>query len=154
MAGVLDLTTFAQIRGVLTVSSADLPDDTLASYGLDDDLAVDLDGWVSGWSAIGDDAQKRLLRLYAKYFCAATVATTASVFVLTKATDGSNEGQRSDGEGFRWLADAMRGKAAQFKAQLLDSLQGVTTTSPTYSIISRVTPDRDPVTQARSANAS
>lgn len=157
---LFSLTTFDQIRGVLTVSQADLPDETLASYGLDDDLAVELDGWAGDWQAMitagqaepaaAEDVKKyRLLRLFAKYFCAAAVAATAPVFVLTKSTDGSNEGQRSDQEGFLWLQRAMMAKAAQFREQLLELVGSLQASAP-VTIISRVTPARDPVTEARS----
>lgn len=146
----LSLTSFEQIRGVLTVSDADLPDETLTAYGIGDDLAEDLDVWVSGWAVITDDKQTRLLRLYAKYFCAATVAATAPVFVLTKQTDGSNEGQRSDGEGFRWLAKELMSKAAVYRAKLL-SLVGEPAAEEPPTLVSRVVPARDPITEARDA---
>lgn len=158
---LLSLTTFDQIRGVLTVSPEDLPDETLTPYGLEDDLAVDLDGWVSGWQAIIEAGtavepsptaesvkQLRLLRLYAKYFCAAQLAATAPVFVLTKVGDGSNEGQRSDAEGFLWLQSAMQTKANSYKALLAEEL-GQSAPASMMQFISRVIPTRDPVTEAR-----
>jgi hypothetical protein len=149
---VLDLTSFDQIRGVLTVSQADLPDETLTAYALEDDLTVDLDSWVSGWATVVDVAQARLLRLYAKYFCAGTVAATAPVFVLTKMSDGSNEGQRSNAEGFLWLSESMLKKAAGYKAKLLVAQGGQIDPAAAYTLISRVTPDRDPVVEPRSAS--
>lgn len=146
---VLDLTTFDQIRGVLTVSNADLPDSVLASYGLEDDLGADLDAWATGWSSVADAGQSRLLRLYAKYFCAGTVAKTAQVFVLTKASDGSNEGQRSDADGFLWLSKTLLEKAAGFRDQYLAAV-GAVSSSERVSMVGRVIPSRDPITQARS----
>lgn len=146
---VLNLTSFDQIRGVLTVSPADLPDTVLASYGLEDDLGADLDSWAAGWSSVADPAQGRLLRLYAKYFCAGTVARTAQVFVLTKASDGSNEGQRSDADGFLWLSESLLGKASGFKDQFL-ALAGTSAPSQRMTFASRVSPGRDPITEARS----
>lgn len=146
---VLDLTTFDQIRGVLTVSPADLPDSVLASYGLEDDLGADLDAWAAGWSSVVDAGQSRLLRLYAKYFCAGSVARTAQVFVLTKASDGSNEGQRSDADGFLWLSETLLAKAAGFKDQFLEAA-GAAASSQRMTFASRVTPARDPITEARS----
>lgn len=143
------LTTSEQIRGVLTVSQADLSDETLAAYGLEDDLAADLEDWLPGWADVVDTAQARLLRLYAKYFCAATVAATAPVFVLTKLTDGSNEGQRGGADGFLWLSETLMNKAGGFKARLQDLL-GEGTDAEAYTVTSRVTPSRDPVTEARS----
>ena len=167
------LTTNSQIRSVLTVSEADLPDEMLSAYGIEDDLAVDLDGWVPIWETIvtegtpleavegepappATDAEKvkqlRLLRLYSKYFCASVVAATAPVFVLTKMTDGSNEGQRSDADGFLWLSQNLRTKANQHKLNLLEALEQPVQVE-TMTLISRVRPARDPVTQPREAEA-
>ena len=145
---VLDLTTFDQIRGVLTVSPADLPDSVLASYALEDDLGADLDAWATGWSSVVDPAQSRLLRLYAKYFCAGTVAKTAQVFVLTKKSDGSNEGQRSDSEGFLWMAESLLSRAAAIKSQFLDLIGG-SEPGAWVSVTGVVRPVRDPVTESR-----
>lgn len=148
----LSLTSFSQIRGVLTVSEADLSDEGLESYGLGDDLAVDLDEWLEGWGLITDEKQTRLLRLYAKYFCAATVAATAPVFVLTKQTDGANEGQRSGNEGFRWLADSLMAKALSYRDKLLE-LVGEPVSTGEMVFAARVIPTRDPVTEPRSEPA-
>lgn len=145
---VLGLTTFDQIRGVLTVSPADLPDSVLTSYGLEDDLGADLDAWATGWSSVVDPAQGRLLRLYAKYFCAGTVAKTAQVFVLTKKSDGSNEGQRSDSEGFLWMAESLLSRAAAIKSQLLDLIGG-SEPGAWVSVTGVVRPTRDPITESR-----
>jgi hypothetical protein len=149
---LLELTSFAQIRGVLTVSSADLPDATLAGYGLEDDLQVELESWLANWQAItsgADEQRKRLLRLWAKYYCAAVVASTASVFVLKKVSDGANEGQRSDTEGFAHIKQEMLDKAAGFKRQLEKLINPLVVTD-TMTFTSRVIPGRDPITQARS----
>ncbi|MBU0860279.1 MAG: hypothetical protein KKC02_09110 [Gammaproteobacteria bacterium] len=157
---LFSLTTFDQIRGVLTVSQADLPDEVLDSYGLEDDLAVDLDDWAGDWKAMSaagaadtaseeDTKRYRLLKLFSKYFCAAQVAATAPVFVLTKTSDGSNEGQRGDSEGFLWLQKAMLTKASQYREKLLDLLN-VAPVDSSMTFTSRVAPARDPVTEARS----
>jgi hypothetical protein len=127
---VLSLTSFDQIRGVLTVSQADLPDETLSAYALEDDLTVDLDEWATGWATFTDEGHTRLLRLYAKYFCAGTVAGMAQVFILKKSTDGSTEGQRSDADGFLWLAGHLLEKALGFRLKLTEAL-GVEVTAPT-----------------------
>lgn len=148
---ILNLTSFAQIRGVLTVSEADLPDETLASYGLDDDLAADLDSWAQGWAAIAVPEQARSLRLFSKYFCAAAVASSAPVFVLTKMSDGSNEGQRNGTEGFLWLSEAMRSKAQAHKSALLLAL-GTEPAPVGYTLVSAVRPTRDPIVEPRSAS--
>lgn len=146
----LSLTSFNQIRGVLTVSDTDLDDGTLEAYGLGDDLAEDLDTWLPGWEGVQEVKQLRLLRLYAKYFCAATVAATAPVFILTKDTDGENEGQRSDTASYRWLAAELRTRAAGYRDKILG---GYTAESEELAVVSRVTPTRDPVTEARDETA-
>lgn len=148
---ILGLTSFEQVRGVLSVSEADLPDSTLASYVLEDDLGADLDGWAPGWASIVEEKQARSLRLFSKYFCASTVAAAAPVFVLTKMSDGSNEGQRNGTEGFRWLAEAMMSKASVHKAALLLALSGEAAAAP-YAIVSRVQPSRDVIVEPRSAS--
>ena len=148
---VLGLTSFAQIRGVLTVSPADLPDESMQGFGVEDDLAEDLHGWVPAWADVlaeNDDRKVRLLRLYAKYLCASLFAGTAEVFVLTKISDGSNEGQRS-GEGLQDLASKLKAKAAGYRAAYEALVSGQSRGSTSYTLISRVTPTRDPVTEAR-----
>ena len=145
---ILGLTGFDQIRGVLTVSPADLPDSVLIPYGIEDDLAAELMTWVPGYASLTDENQLRLLRLFSKYFCASIVAGTAQVFVLTKASDGSNEGQRSDADGWAWMSNSLKQKAAGYKAQLLTAL-GTSAAGPRITLVSRVTPTRDPITEAR-----
>lgn len=149
---VLDLTSFDQIRGVLAVSPNDLPNEILEPYGLEEDLEVDLSGWVGDWQRIRDSGaarQQMMLKLYAKYRCAAWVAAAGQNFMFTRFTDGANEGQRSDAEGFEKLKNHMESRAASYREQLEESL------SPTYSasrttLFGRVTPGRDPVTEGRS----
>lgn len=144
---ILGLTNFAQIRGVLTVSPADLPDGALAGYALEDDLGASLDAWFPNWSSATDASHLRLLRLYAKYFCAGTVARTAAVFVLTKRSDGSNEGQRS-GDGYEELANQLLGQALVYRLQL-ESAVGGQSASGRFSLTRAVRPARDPVVEPR-----
>lgn len=145
---LLGLTSTEQVRNVLTVSQEDLPDEVIQGFGLEDDLQTDLEGWVPEWESITEDSQARRLRLYAKYFCAATIATMARVFILKKSTDGSNEGQRSDVDGFADLADLLMGKASAHRKALETALgRGET---PGFTMVSRLSPARDVITQARS----
>lgn len=167
----LGLTTSDQIRAILTVSEEDLPDETLTPYGLEDELQTELEEWLPNWVDViaegtpteaeeeeeepgspAPDPEKvkqfRLLRLFAKYFCAAVVARTAPIFVLTKITDGSNEGQRSDTDGFLWLSRDLLAQANRYKSMLLAAL-GEPDPLDVPTIISRVRPARDPVTQSR-----
>lgn len=145
-----DLTTTAQIRSVLSVGEVDLSDETIEGYGLDDDLGVWLDGRLPTWESLVEDKHKRKLRLAAKYFCAGTLAVMAPVFILKKISDGSNEGQRSDKDGFAWISEDLLGKAKDAMDDLLADLD-LTPEIPAVTYFSRVVPDRDPITEPRSA---
>jgi hypothetical protein len=152
MSSVLALTTFDQIRGVLTVSKADLPDRTLTGYGLEDDLTIDLEDWLGEWSAVADagtDRQKMLLKLYAKYRCAAWVAASGQNFTLTQFSDGANAGQRSDTEGFQELRAHMEGRAGHYRRMLDEELESVAA-AERPPLMGRVRPSRDPVLEGRS----
>lgn len=153
----LDLTTTAQIRAVLTVSETDLPDEVIDGYGLDDDLANFLEGKVPTWqdlvaaaSTPEGAANARRLRLAAKYYCAGTVARMAQIFVLKKDTDGSNEGQRSDKDGWAWVSASLLGQADGYIAEIKDDLGLSQDVASPYTVVSRGTPDRDPITTPRS----
>lgn len=152
MSSILQLTSFDQIRGVLTVSPADLPDEVLQAYGLEDDLEVDLSGWLENWQGVLDSGTPRetlLLRLYAKYRCAALVAASGQNFTLTQFTDGANAGQRSDTEGFQKLREHMESRASDYRLKLEDELS-VALSTPTTSIMGVANPARNPVTEGRS----
>lgn len=152
MSSVLELTTFDQIRGVLTVSSADLPDSVLLAYSLEDDLQVDMERWLSEWQAVRDGTearQKTLLRLYAKYRCAALVAASGQNFTLQRFTDGSNEGQRSDIEGFQLLRAHMESRAASYREEL-EGVLSTSLSSEPVAIMGVASPNRNPVTEGRS----
>lgn len=146
---IQSLIDYATLRAVLTVSDSELPDDLLQSFHVEDDVAAELDDRVPNWEGISDEKPTRLLRLFVKYAAAAAVATTASVFVLKKETDGNNEGQRSDKDGFAYIAIAMRSKAEAALSKLLDAL-GVEVVSDPVSLLDRSPPNRDIITEARS----
>jgi len=153
----LGLTTTEQIRGVLTTSPSNLPDATIASFGLEDDLTVMLDGSVPDWQVVqtaGSEGQQRLLRLIAKYFCAQQLALTATLWVLKKETDGSNEGQRSDKEGYTYLATVFGAKVIKYLGLILDDLGIVQPTPAPMVFMSRLVPGRDPITQPRTTDVS
>lgn len=137
-----------QVRFVLTVSEADLPDEVLMQYGLEDELEDVLDKKLPTWVDLSERTHVRKLRMYAKYYCASVVARQAPVFILKKMTDGANEGQRSDRDGFRWLADELSGRAAAILDDLLDDL-GLNEESDPISLVGRVIPLRDPITEPR-----
>lgn len=136
------------VRNVLTVSESDLPDHILEDYGLEDEIAILLDKFVPDWESLDeavDSKTIRKLRVYTKYKAAAIVAVTAPVFILKKSTDGNNEGQRSDRDGFRWLADELNAKADKVMADILEE----DVSSYLFSLTSAVSPSRDVITEAR-----
>lgn len=148
----LGLTTTEQIRAVLTVSETDLPDEVIDTYGIDDDLAEALEGSIPTWEGIivtPDTKNSRRLRLFAKYYCAATLAVMAQTFILKKDTDGSNEGQRSDKDGFAWMAPALLAKANGYVLLIQEDLGTAPEAVSPVSLMTRVVPDRDVITQPR-----
>lgn len=156
MSKVLDLTSFDQIRGVLSVSSADLPDEVLEPFSLEDDLAEDLDAFLGDWESVrdgSDDKASRTLRLYAKYRCACIVAVSAQNFMYTQMSDGSNSATRSEGEGFEALREQLEYRARAHQEKLLQNVDPGEAASEggTRPIFGSVTPGRDPVTEARSS---
>lgn len=148
MINISDLLDLQQIRNVLTVSPADLPDNVLNGYGLEDDVEAALDKRLGAWRALVDDKHIRSLRLYTKYKAASLVALTAPVFVLKKSTDGSNEGQRSDRDGFLWLAGSLSGRADVIMDDLLEEL-GMTVNAGQIDLVGKSIPSRDPIVEPR-----
>lgn len=145
---ISDLLDLNQIRAVLTVSEADLPDDVMEDFGLADEIEDILDDRVPLWSEIVLPKLQRKLRVFVKYKAAATLALMAPVFVLKKMTDGANEGQRSDRDGFRWLVEELDAKAEKALAGLLEELD--VEVFPGYSeLVGVVNPLRDPITEPR-----
>lgn len=152
MSDILGLTSFSQVRAVLSVSGADLPDARLAAYALDDDLGVELDSWVEDWQALlaAGERPAQLLKLYAKYQCAAWVAVAAQNFTLQQLTDGANAATRSTNVDFDHLREHLAGRAAYYRELLQDLLETQEGEGGTgLTVLSRVTPSRDPVTEGR-----
>lgn len=153
MSDVLNLTSFDQIRGVLAVTVADLPDATLAPMALEDDLQSDLEEWLVDWETVRDGndmAKARVLRLYAKCRVAAIVAVAAQHFVLTQMTDGANAGQRSDQDGFQLVRLQLEARADRYKQQLLTLHVATSVVETARPLFGAVRPSRDPVTEGRS----
>lgn len=145
---ISDLLRLDQVRSVLTVSPVDLPDEVLEGYGLEDDLAADLDARLPSWETLNDSSHLRSLRMFVKYRAAALIAVTAPVFVLKKSTDGSNEGQRSDRDGFLWLAENLNARANAILSELLEELGEDVEVEP-FELVGKSIPARDPITEPR-----
>lgn len=149
----LDLTTTAQIHAIMAAELEDIEEATIEAQGLDDDLLVALTSALPTWAAVRDDdtkpANQARLRIFAKYFCAGTVTFMAQVIYLKKSTDGNNESGRSDKDGWGFIAQGFMAKATEAMDGLLEDL-GLAPEATPLSIIGRVIPDRDPITEPRS----
>lgn len=149
----LDLTSTAQIRAVLAAEFEDIEDETIEAQGLEDDLMVALSKALPKWQEVLADDQKPAnqarLRLFAKYFCAGTIGFMAQVIFLKKSTDGNNESGRSDKDGWEFISQGFMSKALGFIDDILEDLGEAPVIAP-MSIIGRVIPTRDPITQPRS----
>lgn len=147
---ILGLTTFNQVRGVLTISVRDLPDAVLQDYGLEDDLDVDLDSWLGDYAAKTDGNPKllKLVKLYAKYRCAAWLAASGQNFIYTQMSDGTNQAQRSDTEGFQKLRVHLESRANDYREKIQIELSQASSVS--VPVFGRVAPTRNPVTEPRS----
>lgn len=148
MNQISDLLQLNQVRGILTVSSADLPDEILADYGLEDDLEAILDKKLETWRELSELKHLRSLRLFVKYKAASLVALTAPVFVMKKMSDGANEGQRSDRDGFLWLSQSLSDRADSVMDELLGEL-GEDISVGMISLVGKSEPTRDPITEPR-----
>lgn len=147
---ILGLTSFDQIRGVMTVSTADLPNEALAHYGLEEELKDDLFTWLETWEAIlaADAREANLLKIYAKYRCAGWVAASGQNFTLKQFTDGANAGQRSDTEGFQELRRHLEGRANLYRKRI-EELVNVIQEVPFRAAMGIVNPSRNPVLEGR-----
>ena len=148
----LGLTSTEQVIAVLTIDEGeDLTLEQVDAYGLVDDLTIALESQLPTWAdvlASGSTVNQARLKAFAKYFCAGTLAVTAQVFVLKKATDGNNEGQRSDKDGWEGLSEKFLARASGLMADILDDLQ-LTPTVTRTPLVGVVNPDRDVITQPR-----
>ena len=150
----LGLTSTEQIFAILTLDldGEDLTVETVDGYGLIDDLTIALESQLPTWAdvlATGKPVNQARLRSFAKYFCAGTLAVSAQVFVLKKATDGNNEGQRSDKDGWTFLSEKFLAKASGFMEDLLEDLE-LTPEVTLTPMVSLSTPDRDVIVDPRS----
>lgn len=148
MTSISDLLNLSQVRSVLTVSPSDLPDSVLESYGLEDDIEAILDSRLENWREFEDVKHLRSLRLFTKFKAASIVAVTAQLFVLKKNTDGSNEGQRSDKDGFLWLSKSLSDRADAVMGELLEDLE-LSGEGVSFDLVGKSVPTRDPITEPR-----
>lgn len=147
MLTISDLLDLNQVRSILTVSPVDLPDEVLRAYGLEDDIVAILDRRLEDWQALTEERHRRNLRIFTKFKAASILAGTAQLFVLKKSSDGNNEGQRSDRDGFDDLPEKLNAKAEEALADILEDLGHVTERGIELVGVSK--PFRDPITEPR-----
>lgn len=151
----LALTDTVEVRGALGVDVTDIDDAAICNLRPENDLESDLLGWVPTYSTIiteglatsptpAQSLKYLKLKIYAKYFVSALVASSGINSILQKKSDGSNEGARFTNISLQDLAEYLESKAAGIKHELellIDS-----TLSSSYSHFGSVSPDYDPVT--------
>jgi hypothetical protein len=152
----LGLTDTDEVRASLGVDDTDIPDTLITNRRPEEDLDIDLLTWLPTYATIisegngasPTDAQTlkyKLLKLYAKYFISALIASTAITAILQKESDGSNEGARfNDAKALRELKTSAEGYAANAKSKLEQLVSPAEST--TYSQFGTVSPSYDPVT--------
>lgn len=145
---VTDLISFDQIRSVLTVSKADLPDSILAGYGLEDDLLVELMSWFPNFTEVTDGLVAVKLRLFAKLHCSSLIAKTAPVFVLTRISSGDKTTERNTSESLQYLSGMLASQAQSLKASISADV-GLISGLETIEFVSVSKPYRDVVTEER-----
>ena len=145
---VTNLINFDQIRSVLTVSKSDLPDSVLQSYSLGDDLLIELMSWFPDFESNVDELVAAKLRKFSKLFCAATLATTAPVFVLSRITSGDNTTERGSSDSLLYLRDSLLSQANSVKLDIMSSI-GLGSGSEDIVMVSVNKPYRDVITEAR-----
>lgn len=148
----LGLTTTEQILAVLTVDDTDLEAEQVDGYGLEDDLLIALESQLPTWQTVlaeGSKVNQARLRSFAKYFCAGTIAVSAQIFVLKKDTDGNNEGQRSDKDGWGFLSEKLLARAQAFLDDLLEA-EGLVPETTALSYVGVINPSRDVIVEPRS----
>lgn len=146
MTEILGLTNFSQVRGVLTVSERDLPDAVLESYDISSDLEADLSSWFEDYAA-APEAVTKLLKLYAKYRCAAWLAASGQNFIYTQMSDGTNQARRSDTEGFQALRLHLEGRARHYQERVEELIDVSSATRLTLFGVAN--PGRNPVLEGR-----
>lgn len=146
---VADLISFEQIRAVLTVSKTDLPDKVMQDFGIQDDLLIDLTSWFPSFADTTDELVAVKLRVYTKLFCAATIARTAPIFVLSRITVDDKTSERSSSESYLYLHEMLLSKAVAMKKQILSDIGSGITSYEELSLVSVNKPYRDVITEAR-----
>lgn len=148
-------TFYDQIRSsVGGMDNFDMPDSILASWGLEDEVEVDLSGWYPDYDKVNlqeSSKQATLLRVYIRNFAAAICCRVGFGFINKSWTDGNGKWERFEGD-WDTLSKELASKAEQVKQRILTELGiAATTASLRPTMLGISSPDRDPVTEPRSS---
>lgn len=159
MIDILGLTTSDAVRAVLGVDVEELEDEVFTSIGVNEELQLDLDGWLPAGADLetitadgstadrGTDEYTTYQRLaaYSRAFCSHYLLIGQNNWRLTRLTDGTVNEQRSDfskdEEMERRLLDLMN----KHKQALLDLLEGDSGVV-SFGVAGVSSPSYDPVT--------
>ena len=148
---------YDQVRSSLGgLDDYDLPDDIISNWGLEEEIAVDLDGWYPNHDTVNLDStaekKSRQLRVYIRYLAVAVCIRVGFGYIHKAWTDGSGKYERFEGD-WKVLAAEFAAKAASVKQAIKEDL-GIAeaTTSLRPTMIGIASPDRDPVTTPRSTS--
>ena len=156
MIPLLGVTNSDAVRTALGVSDEELNDEYIESSEVAIELQEDLADWCSlsisdlidNFESSTPDADKlrqlRLISLYAKYFCAYTIAQAADLLFVERQGDGQNDSQRSRRTSYNDLLNRLSASMNKYR-DMVNASAGDPVSSPA-SVFSGVIPGFDPVT--------
>lgn len=148
---------YDQLRGTLGgLDSFDFTEQSIATWGLEDEIRADLFGWYPNFSDVQleseSDHKAIRLRVYIRYFAAAICMRVGFGFIKKSWTDGQGEWQRFEGD-WQKAAQDFADKAAAMKTAIMDDLNlSPTNASLRPTMMGSASPSRDPVTTPRSVS--
>lgn len=153
----LALTDTDEIRSTIGVDSTDLSDAVIVDRMPDEDLEADLLTWAPTYQTViteglsaAPTTEQRLkylkLKIYAKYFLSALVASSGINSILQKQSDGANEAIRFTNVKLSDLVATLQAKADATKEELIELITPSGTGA--YSHFGVASPNFDPVTNS------
>lgn len=148
---------YDQLRSSLGgIDESDLPSETLATWGLEDEVLTDLDDWYPNHESVdlesATDKAARRLRVYIRYYALAVCIRVGYGFIKKVWTDGQGKEERFEGD-WKITAQEFAAKAATVKESILEDL-GIALEASAMRVTTMgvASPDRDPVKEPRSAS--
>jgi hypothetical protein len=150
----LALTDVDQIRSAIGVDTTDLSDEVILDRKPEEDLEADLLTWVPTYQTVitegvaaSPTTEQRLkylkLKLYSKYFLSALIASSGSLSILQKQSDGANEAIRFTNVKISELVSYLRAEADKYQEELRELIDPSATSG--YSQFGVASPNYDPV---------